>query len=275
MPDQVAVLESIRDVLSGKNPAKEDAPKAEESAETPEDAEEILDLTKMVNDDGSVTDLNEQEDEEPAEEKIEKVAIIATEDDPIEEPQTQEEESEMATTDTTKGDDVLDEIDKLMEDEGAASEDINPDDLDAMFDSPAFETPEKPAEETQESITDDTVELELTDSSAEKASEAAAEESTPETPKSEEAMEETDEKLISDESSDKAKSAIDALIKVTGKDEKAPKPSTPSPAFRNGETVEDLVMESLKPMLAKWLDENLSSLVEEIVQKEISRIIPK
>lgn len=273
MADQVAVLESIRDVLSGKGaPKAEPAKKAEPSAED----EEILDLTKMLNDDGSVTDLAEATPE---------VIILENIDEPTETKDNKEED--MGETSTTKGDDVLDEIDKLLADDGEAekSDEIDPNDLDAMFDSPAFEkpaeaepaqakAPEAPlteaapeTEEPVESITDDSVELELAE----------------ETKKNEEAMtKETEtpvaapeENLISDAAADKAKSAISDLLKVTGKNEKPAKESTPSPSFRNGDTVEDLVMESLKPMLAKWLDENLSSLVEEIVQKEISKIIPK
>ncbi len=43
-------------------------------------------------------------------------------------------------------------------------------------------------------------------------------------------------------------------------------------AFRSGTTVEDLVVESLKPMLKEWLDANLPSLVEALVKKEISKL---
>jgi cell pole-organizing protein PopZ len=39
-------------------------------------------------------------------------------------------------------------------------------------------------------------------------------------------------------------------------------------ALRSGTTVEDLVVESLKPMLKEWLDANLPSLVEALVKKE-------
>lgn len=275
MADQVAVLESIRDVLSGKDSSEKavDAPEAEVEApaETEEDEEEILDLTKMVNDDGSITEIGTEEAEVEADnsETNEEETKIET---------TKDEDGEMAETDATKGDDVLDEIDKLLADDAPAeetgvafeepaeanSEEIDPNDLDAMFGgSPAFEEPaaaEAPKEEA-EPITDNSAELELADIEAPKAEE------DPITGK--------DESLTSDESVNKAKSSIADLIKVTGKDESAPKPTTPSPSFRNGETVEDLVMESLKPMLAKWLDENLSSMVEEIVQKEIARIIPK
>lgn len=45
---------------------------------------------------------------------------------------------------------------------------------------------------------------------------------------------------------------------------------------RSGETsLEGLVREMLRPMLAKWLDDNLPGMVEELVKAEISRIAGK
>lgn len=46
-----------------------------------------------------------------------------------------------------------------------------------------------------------------------------------------------------------------------------------SPVFRSGVTVEDMVMESLKPMLKDWLDANLKGVVERLVEREIKRIV--
>jgi uncharacterized protein len=37
-------------------------------------------------------------------------------------------------------------------------------------------------------------------------------------------------------------------------------------------TLEDVVRETLRPMLKSWLDENLPSLVERMVQAEIARV---
>jgi uncharacterized protein len=41
---------------------------------------------------------------------------------------------------------------------------------------------------------------------------------------------------------------------------------------QNARTLEDLVAEMLKPMLKDWLDDNLPSLVERLVQEEIHRV---
>jgi uncharacterized protein len=45
-----------------------------------------------------------------------------------------------------------------------------------------------------------------------------------------------------------------------------------SPALRSGVTVEDLVIEALKPMLKEWLDGNLPELVRTLVEREIRRM---
>ena len=53
-----------------------------------------------------------------------------------------------------------------------------------------------------------------------------------------------------------------------------PKRSAPSaaPSFAGGMTVEQLVAETLKPILRDWLDENLPAMVEDMVQAEIQRL---
>jgi cell pole-organizing protein PopZ len=45
-----------------------------------------------------------------------------------------------------------------------------------------------------------------------------------------------------------------------------------SPTFRSGTSVEDLVVEALKPMLKEWLDGNLPALVKALVEKEVRRL---
>lgn len=54
----------------------------------------------------------------------------------------------------------------------------------------------------------------------------------------------------------------------------APLPPLPQSGvgFRSGTTLEDLVMESLKPMLKDWLDANLTGIVERLVEKEVRRL---
>ena len=51
-----------------------------------------------------------------------------------------------------------------------------------------------------------------------------------------------------------------------------PQATLGSQHFRSGTTVEDLVIESLKPMLQEWLDGNLPALVRSLVEREIRRL---
>lgn len=54
------------------------------------------------------------------------------------------------------------------------------------------------------------------------------------------------------------------------------KPGKQPQIVRSGETsLEGLVREMLRPMLAQWLDDNLPGMVEELVKAEIARIAGK
>lgn len=53
-------------------------------------------------------------------------------------------------------------------------------------------------------------------------------------------------------------------------------PSPPPKIVRSGETsLESLVSEMLRPMMKEWLDANLPTLVESMVEREIKRITKK
>ncbi len=53
-------------------------------------------------------------------------------------------------------------------------------------------------------------------------------------------------------------------------------PSAPPQIVRSGETsLESLVTEMLRPMMKEWLDQNLPTLVESMVEREIKRITKK
>lgn len=77
---------------------------------------------------------------------------------------------------------------------------------------------------------------------------------------------ENDEELVSPASADAARQSLDALSAAI-----APPPA-PATAPTPGRTMEDVVVDTLRPMLKEWLDTNLPPLVEAMVAKEISRI---
>ena len=73
------------------------------------------------------------------------------------------------------------------------------------------------------------------------------------------------DELVSSKSADAARQSLDALSAAV---------TSPTPAAipAGGRTMEEVVMEALRPMLKQWLDTNLPGMVEAMVAKEISRI---
>lgn len=76
------------------------------------------------------------------------------------------------------------------------------------------------------------------------------------------------EELVSAASADAARQSLDALTAAVAPATGAA-PASPPAA---GRTMEDVVLDALRPMLREWLDANLPPLVEAMVAKEISRI---
>lgn len=75
--------------------------------------------------------------------------------------------------------------------------------------------------------------------------------------------------LVSEQTASVASSA---LRKVS---QSRPAPETHASyglAFRSGTTVEELVVEAIRPLLKEWLDMNLAGIVERIVDREVKRL---
>lgn len=81
----------------------------------------------------------------------------------------------------------------------------------------------------------------------------------------------SDDSLLSADVAKASASMLSSLMQPADPETPA-KTTTPSAAFRSGATVEDLVQEALRPMLKEWLDENLATLVERLVEKEVKRL---
>jgi cell pole-organizing protein PopZ len=75
--------------------------------------------------------------------------------------------------------------------------------------------------------------------------------------------------LISEEAANQASDAMKDLLSKTAKNH------SDGLGFRSGTTVEDLVIETMKPYLTKWLDDNLPGIVKNLVQKEIQKLVPR
>lgn len=92
---------------------------------------------------------------------------------------------------------------------------------------------------------------------------AAAAPAEPPAPKEEAA-------LVSDSTLARSQAALSALKNIP--QEPLPPMPTSGLHFRSGDTIEDLVLEALRPMLKDWLDENLTKIVERLVEKEVRRL---
>jgi cell pole-organizing protein PopZ len=73
--------------------------------------------------------------------------------------------------------------------------------------------------------------------------------------------------LISDKVQESSKAALSELVSVV---------SQVNYSLGRGErTLEDIVCDSLKPLLKQWLDDHLAMIVEKIVREEVERIVKK
>lgn len=81
--------------------------------------------------------------------------------------------------------------------------------------------------------------------------------------------EEKKEKILSEDIAAKSSKAIQSLLN------NIPRPDISSPAFRSAITLEDIATESIRPMLKEWLDQNLETIVRDIVEREIKKIMPR
>jgi cell pole-organizing protein PopZ len=79
----------------------------------------------------------------------------------------------------------------------------------------------------------------------------------------------TSSQLLSPASAQETAQSLRTLMKTLAK------PASDGLAFRGGTTVEDLVTELMKPYLKEWLDKNLPTIVKQIVEKEIHKLIPQ
>lgn len=75
--------------------------------------------------------------------------------------------------------------------------------------------------------------------------------------------------LISDKAALESTKALKDLIRVTEK------PVSDNLGFKSGTTLEEIVMELIRPELSSWLNKNLPAIVTQVVQKEIKKLIPK
>ncbi|MFI4983961.1 MAG: DUF2497 domain-containing protein [Rickettsiales bacterium] len=77
------------------------------------------------------------------------------------------------------------------------------------------------------------------------------------------------EELLSEKVANDTKKSLEQFVKMTSKS------NIDSLKMRSGGTVEDIIVELLKPQLSDWLNKNLSSIVTQVVEREVKKLIPK
>ena len=78
--------------------------------------------------------------------------------------------------------------------------------------------------------------------------------------------------LVSGQTANAAAAAFDRLAQAALQQQTPPPaPRAPSPTV-GGRALEDMVSEMLRPMLQQWLDSNLPAIVERLVQQEIQKM---
>jgi hypothetical protein len=220
----------------------------------------------------SIKDIIANEPEEDKKEDGEAMADEEKKEAPKDEAPAKEEAEKAEATEGDAADEIL-ELTDVVEDtpaEDDGSGDVLSD-IDAALaadEAPAEEKEKAPAEDApvEEAPAEEVLAVEDPFEEAapepEPAKEEKAEETAPEAPKS------TEERLVSEEAAQASTSSLKNLV------DNLPKTKVESPGFRSGNTVEDIVAESLRPMLSEWLDKNLPTIVERIVEKEVKKLIP-
>ncbi len=74
-----------------------------------------------------------------------------------------------------------------------------------------------------------------------------------------------EEPIASEETVESSRAALAALAAISSSDASSDDGS-------NGQALENMVREMLRPMLKQWLDDNLPAIIERMVAKEIARI---
>ena len=75
--------------------------------------------------------------------------------------------------------------------------------------------------------------------------------------------------LIDIKVAQESRNALKHIIKLAERNE------IDSLPLKNGNSVEDIIIDLLKPQLSDWLNKNLPGIVNNIVQKEIKKLIPQ
>lgn len=218
--------------------------------------------------------IADEDADEPIEEgeSLEIVSQDASESGVAEQPEQEFEMTEMdpiAREMEESGDeDILELTDDMMADptDEGFQEPQSQDDIDALFD----ENVEANVEPEKEVVAEEPVQEEVREPAEEEASieeDYAVDLVMQDLEDEEQSV--TDDSLLSEVAAASAAGALSRLSENVG----TTKSSSPSSNMIVGTiTLEDIVRQEVRPLIKSWLDDNLPSLVERLVEKEISNL---
>lgn len=249
-PSMEEILQSIRGVISGDDVSEQ---------EKNQEDEDVLELTEMIEDAeegkaSAVAATGENPEDSNADGKSILDDIDAALDDKKEENAAAEEggatpEGEESSADAAAGSEEKGEQEKepeaMAEPEAAAQE---------TEDMKEEEAQEEDESSLSSAGSDDTLEAHPEDAGGSESGEVKTVKS---------------ERLIADAVA--RESAVPLKELVSGVHERHGN----SPHTRGGTSLEDLVIEAMKPFLSEWLNKNLPGIVRKIVEKEVRHLVPK
>jgi hypothetical protein len=248
--------EFIRMSKDTNSPSEETAPSMEEILRT---IRGVISGNKSDKPEEALADAAQPEQAEDEDEDVlELGADMALEEE--------NEEEEISSSRVEGEEDVLENIDALLANKTASDSDV---DLNA--DENFNETIEEKSNFLAEEEIKQTAEENTIDNSFSLQDETPAEEpkSQPAAPAEKKPQAALDSAaIISAETARATRDAFSALK------HQAPRTHVDGPVLRSGISLEDLVIEALRPYLADWLEHNLPSLVRQLVEKEIRRLVP-
>lgn len=208
-----------------------------------------------------------KQSEQSMEEILQSIKRIIAEEDPV--PEQEGSAASAMAQDVADSEDILELTEQVSPDTG----DDSPIAVDALLDSLATENVEEPPQDdaalAEASATEKDKGEPVSDDALEALNQAMMEESAAMIEEDGVATAEDEGGLVSDQAL--AASAA-ALKQLKPEQVGATAFHTDKVAFRSGMTLEDLVLESMRPMLRDWLDSNLPQLVEKLVAREIAKI---
>lgn len=258
-PSMEDILNTIRGVIAGedeKTTLDDESKQPEPAEKTPEAVEASQPEVKA-----------EPAAAKPAEKAPEAQPAVVeeetpdSEDDILELTELVETEDDQVAEQEKQPDNFLDDIDSMLEENQEAPAVPEPEAAPAGQEDAMVEAAPAPAAEEAPAPAPEP-EPEAAPPSAEPAQEAPAEAPAP----SAEGMK---ERLISDTAAASSQAVLKEMMASV------PRARVESPATRGGTTLEDLVIEAIRPYLSEWMDKNLATIVKQLVEKEIKHLIPR